>query len=251
MMDLALSKMSGVYTIKTPSGRVYVGSAVSFGRRWSVHKCRMRSGTHDNKKLQSAWNKYGELLSFEPIIVCSKEDVIMYEKIAMKALSPCMNILPVAGSSIGYRHSEETKAKFKDRKKAGPKSPEIMAEQIRKVREAWRIKMSSGSYVHHSTKASKTAEAIAKQVASLAETNRKKRELNGGKVGNSRLGKEVSSESKRKMSESAKAAWAVRIENGTDKLGPSGRKTPQETTEKRLKSYAETVRKRKEAKAAK
>lgn len=109
---------SGVYSITAPSGRQYVGSAVNFVSRWQGHRNRLRRGIHDNAALQAAWNKYGSALRFEKIIICSREQVVMYEQIAIDALNPAMNICRVAGSTLGYKHTDETKSRFGDRKKS-------------------------------------------------------------------------------------------------------------------------------------
>ena len=118
---------SGVYVISTPSGRQYVGSAVNFGSRWSVHRYHLRNGTHHSRKLQAAWNKYGERLQFSKLLICAREHVVMYEQIAIDALRPAMNVAPMAGSSLGYRHTAETKAKFAERRKARKDTPACLA----------------------------------------------------------------------------------------------------------------------------
>lgn len=107
--------ISGVYTITTPSGKVYVGSAVNFSRRWHVHKSRLRRKTHDNAKLQAALDKYGEKLEFKKIIICARDHVVLYEQLAIDAINPELNICRIAGSTLGYRHTEETKEKFGSR----------------------------------------------------------------------------------------------------------------------------------------
>ena len=58
----------------------------------------------------------------------------MYEQIAMNALKPELNVAPVAGSTLGYRHTEETKAKFATRKRRNY-TPEQRAAQAAKVRK--------------------------------------------------------------------------------------------------------------------
>ncbi len=118
---------SGVYVITAPSGRQYVGSAVHFGTRWSVHKHHLRAGTHHSRKLQAAWNKYGDRLQFSKLLVCAREHVVMYEQLAIDALRPALNVAPMAGSSLGYRHTEETKARFDERKKAARNTPACLA----------------------------------------------------------------------------------------------------------------------------
>lgn len=69
---------SGVYFIRhVPTGRVYVGSSVNLKRRFHWHKTALRSGKHNSKPLQNAWNKHGSLeFIFEIVqyIKASKED---------------------------------------------------------------------------------------------------------------------------------------------------------------------------------
>lgn len=118
---------SGVYVITAPSGRQYVGSAVNFKSRWSVHRHHLQAGTHHSRKLQAAWNKYGEQLTFDRLLICAREHVVMYEQLAIDALRPALNVAPMAGSSLGYRHTEETKARFHERKKARTDTPARVA----------------------------------------------------------------------------------------------------------------------------
>lgn len=111
-------KAAGVYTITAPSGRFYVGSAVNFGARWSIHKHHLKNSTHHNRPLQAAWDKYNGDLVFKPILICSPEDTVFYEQKAIDGLNPQMNVCKVAGKTLGYRHTDETKAKFHLRRKA-------------------------------------------------------------------------------------------------------------------------------------
>jgi group I intron endonuclease len=108
---------AGVYTITSPSGGVYVGSAVDFTARWRVHRHHLRCGTHHNIKLQNAAAKYGvDALIFKKLIVCLPDNAVMYEQIAIDALCPRYNIARVAGRTTGYRHTNETKEIFKSRR---------------------------------------------------------------------------------------------------------------------------------------
>lgn len=129
-------KSSGVYTITVPDGRRYVGSAArGFGARWRIHRHHLRRGTHHNPALQAIANKHGvDAMTFRPLIVCSPDSAVFYEQIAMDALCPELNATPMAGSTFGYRHSEETKAKFHLRRKA---------EVTEKGKEARRIGVKS------------------------------------------------------------------------------------------------------------
>lgn len=46
---------------------------------------------------------------------CNVSEVILREQYYIDLLKPEYNILPKAGSTLGYKHTEETKAKFKSR----------------------------------------------------------------------------------------------------------------------------------------
>lgn len=51
----------GIYKIlNTVNGRMYVGSSKNLYNRGSDHLCELRGNRHINKRLQNAYNKYGE-----------------------------------------------------------------------------------------------------------------------------------------------------------------------------------------------
>ena len=63
----------GIYKIECiANNKVYIGQSINIKRRLYDHKTRLRKGTHKNKHLQNAWNKYGEdNFTFETFnIVC-------------------------------------------------------------------------------------------------------------------------------------------------------------------------------------
>jgi len=105
----------GVYLIRnTVNGKVYVGSAQSIKARWYRHLKMLREGTHDNQKLQRAWDKYGEsAFEFEVIAYGLGLDLFWQEQLAINAFDAVRagyNIAPVAGSSMaGRKHSQATK----------------------------------------------------------------------------------------------------------------------------------------------
>lgn len=52
--------MLAVYKIQcTVTGMYYIGSTHFLHTRLGAHRAALRRGTHDNSKLQRAWNKYG------------------------------------------------------------------------------------------------------------------------------------------------------------------------------------------------
>lgn len=114
---------SGVYTItNTVNRKVYVGSAVHFGRRWSQHISMLRSGTHHSRHLQSAFTKHGETaFMFAPILSCAPEHVVMYEQILIDGMRAAdrahgYNAAPTAGSQLGHKHSDAARAKIRSKR---------------------------------------------------------------------------------------------------------------------------------------
>jgi group I intron endonuclease len=106
---------SGVYAITNHvSGHRYIGSAVLLRKRWKEHTRQLSERRHHSVYLQRAWDKYGpDSFDFRPILFCAKEMLIEFEQRAMDVLKPEYNIAPVAGSQLGYRHSDETRAKLR------------------------------------------------------------------------------------------------------------------------------------------
>jgi group I intron endonuclease len=106
--------VSGVYQIRNMvNGRLYVGSAVRIWSRWTIHRRQLNRGTHHSVVLQRAWNKYGEdSFDFSVLEFCDLDRLIEVEQSFIDGLSPDYNIAPSAGSQLGYRHSEESRAKM-------------------------------------------------------------------------------------------------------------------------------------------
>jgi group I intron endonuclease len=67
----------GIYKIiNVVNNKFYVGSAVNFSRRKTRHFSELRTQTHNNSKLQNAWNKYGEA-SFIFVVVEEVHDKLL------------------------------------------------------------------------------------------------------------------------------------------------------------------------------
>ena len=63
----------GIYMILNKiNNKVYIGQSIDIYKRWTGHRKSLRDNIHDNKHLQSSWNKYGED-NFEFIILCECE----------------------------------------------------------------------------------------------------------------------------------------------------------------------------------
>jgi group I intron endonuclease len=108
-----MNNRCGIYKIISPSGKFYIGSAVKVSRRWWNHRYQLKKGVHHNASLQRAANKYGEgALRYEVLFYCDPSDVLMYEQRAIDILEPEYNIVRSAGSPLGFRHTDEAKAKI-------------------------------------------------------------------------------------------------------------------------------------------
>lgn len=130
---------TGIYCIRNKvNTKIYIGSAaVSLRQRFHLHRSKLRLGQHHSHHLQAAWNKYGEE-AFEFFIVeeCSPENCLILEQYYIDYYDTCnpecgYNSAPVAGSTLGFRFSEESKAKVSKsligKTKGVPKTPEHRA----------------------------------------------------------------------------------------------------------------------------
>jgi hypothetical protein len=108
--------LSGIYKIKnTINGKFYIGSSFNVNKRKREHYYKLNNNIHHCKYLQNSWNKYRqENFTFEIIAKCPVEYLIKLEDYFIKQLKPQYNTAPVAGSTLGYKHTEKTKNKLKD-----------------------------------------------------------------------------------------------------------------------------------------
>ena len=105
---------SGIYQIKnTLNNKKYIGSSKNLQKRLYEHKRTLKLGTHHSIKLQRAWNKYGDNnFIFEVLLECDCNDLIKNEQKYFDLYKPEYNILEIASSTIGHKHSMETKVKI-------------------------------------------------------------------------------------------------------------------------------------------
>jgi len=121
MAQIAGSCRSGIYCIRhdVDGGRVYIGSSVSLKARWKSHRTQLRQGKHHAAHLQRAWLKYGEsAFVFEVLeYVPNVAELIIREQSWIDvagAINPLtgFNMCPIAGSSLGAKQTEATRAKI-------------------------------------------------------------------------------------------------------------------------------------------
>jgi len=178
----------GVYKIEL-NDKIYVGSTTqNFKKRWNDHLSTLRRGDHCNKYLQNAYNKHGEeSLKFSILeIINTPEEAIITEQRYIDNLGPEYNICPVAGNTLGRNVTKEIRQKLS---KAGMGN-----------------KNSSG--YHHTEEARRKIGKSSKGRCfgiHLTEEARKARS-------EALTGRHLTSETKKKMSESAKLRWQKRRE---------------------------------------
>jgi len=106
----------GIYEISHPAtGRSYVGSAVNIKKRWKEHRRTLETGKHHSKFMMRTAAKYGiDSLEFKVLLFCSRDNLLMYEQRAIDVIKPEFNSAPIAGSQLGFRMSDESKAKLSE-----------------------------------------------------------------------------------------------------------------------------------------
>lgn len=128
---------AGVYLISNNvNGKCYVGSTIHLDQRRREHFSKLANNKHINAHLQNAYNKYGrEAFDFEVLETIDiddniKDKLLKREQFWIDNLKPEYNILLVAGSNLGYHHTEETKKKISE-STTGVKKSEEHAKHIR------------------------------------------------------------------------------------------------------------------------
>jgi group I intron endonuclease len=121
--------LPGIYTItNTRTGRVYVGqTARTFKIRWENHKSALNLGKHTALRLRRSWLRDGEaafVFAVQEVVLrlpdmsnadyrrllCEREQ---FWTDTLGAYGPSgFNVVPIAGSSLGHKHSDKARAKM-------------------------------------------------------------------------------------------------------------------------------------------
>lgn len=108
---------SGIYIIQNKvNGNIYIGSTSNFSKRKNRHFRYLRTGKHENKHLQHAFNKYGEN-AFDFIIIKRTKELLQEEQKLLNehfGKPTCYNICGTAGSPSvkGRVKTDEWKARI-------------------------------------------------------------------------------------------------------------------------------------------
>ena len=134
-------KIWAVYLIQSllKPQRVYVGSTVNYHSRTRQHKYLLKNGKHSSTQLQNHFNKYGlDDLSFEILESGSYVDIQhllsreqgWYNHFCFNGRDiPYFNINRIAGTTLGYRHTPESKLIISEASKNSIRKP--MSQETR------------------------------------------------------------------------------------------------------------------------
>ena len=149
-----LEQVPGIYAYRFGSDAdiIYIGSAINIAQRFRQHRYRSSIYKGNNSKFYSLVRKYGwdsiEFGIFEKLsdksadIIADKKILLDREQHYLDKLLPSLNINKIAGSILGYKHTEENKLKFsstrigKSYQKTlrGKPRPSVTKETIDKLR---------------------------------------------------------------------------------------------------------------------
>lgn len=107
--------LSGIYVIKSPSGKMYIGSAVNLRKRFNLHKCCLENNKHHNLNLQKSFNRMTTgTFTFKVLeLVGEIEDLETREQFYIDVMNPEFNSQRVATSCTGRIVTDETKDKIR------------------------------------------------------------------------------------------------------------------------------------------
>lgn len=113
-----LRNKSGIYCWNNLSnGKTYVGSAQNLTRRLYNYLSFSYLEIYNSRYICRAILKYGhDNFSFNILTYCDVNELIKWEQYYIDKLKPEYNLLKVAKSSLGFKHSPATILKFKNRK---------------------------------------------------------------------------------------------------------------------------------------
>lgn len=201
----------GIYQIRClVDGKVYVGSAISFNKRWSAHKSLLKRNKHTSHLLQRAWNEYGyknfiwEILEYvynSDVLLMLEDEYIESFKSANRKFG--FNVRPSS-----ERFSEETRQKIRVFQ-LGRKHREESKKKMREAHLGKKLSEKSKQKVSEASLGRKHSEEAKKKIRE-ANTGKKHNEETRQKIREANVGKRQSEETKQRIS----ASYALRKELG-------------------------------------
>ena len=105
---------SGVYLLRNLNNeKIYIGSSIDLRRRFKEYFNVNHLLRNKHLAICAALAKYGySQFSVEILEYCDPSDILKREQYYLDLLKPQYNILKIAGSFVGFKHSTETKNKL-------------------------------------------------------------------------------------------------------------------------------------------
>jgi group I intron endonuclease len=127
----------GIYFIKSPSGKLYVGSSEKIELRQRVHFSHLRKKRHHSLRLSQAWAKYDGVGFTSGILEeCSPELLEAREQFWIDFLKPRYNIRLRADTNKGLRKTKEERAAHSvSVRQYLAANPDLRAAQIARIAE--------------------------------------------------------------------------------------------------------------------
>lgn len=101
----------GIYKIENiTNNECYIGQSINIPRRKYIHFSNLRNNKSPHKKLQKAWNKYGEEnFIFKILLYCDKEYLTYFEQKCVDTFDAKYNsLIECVDSPKGICKSQET-----------------------------------------------------------------------------------------------------------------------------------------------
>ena len=126
----------GIYIIRGPGGKVYIGSARNIRARWQRHRIDLNNGNSRSTHLLRAWQNYGgDKLFFGVIEFVDDADKLLAREqywldwvFKTHPRNQIYNMVEVAGRTTGYKHTAESKARMSAAKQNNPKVKAAIAK---------------------------------------------------------------------------------------------------------------------------
>ena len=240
----AIYHVSGIYCIENMvNGKRYIGSSKSVRKRIIEHLGKLKAGTHKNKHLQSSYNKYGAENWIAYLIEsCAIEDLASIESEWLETLHPFdeggYNLAhDTLAPARGMKRTNEFKARVSERRRGVPISDAqrlaISATMTGRKLDAECYKRGGLSGRGHprsaetiaKMRATRAARTYPRQKWSAERMEKHKLMMNKRppmsedirtKLSETLMGHSVSQETRIKIGEKLRAAWARRKSSSGD-----------------------------------
>jgi group I intron endonuclease len=185
LIPIEHAKASGIYIIRNSvNAKVYVGSTVLLAKRFREHHTALKRNGHHSKLLQRFANKYGiETLSFELLALCTVSELLKVEQQFLDQFQ-CyksalgFNTCLIAGTSLGVKHSEETRQKVRLANLGKKLTPEHRA----KVSAAGRGRKQSAEHIEKRAAAKRGVQINKQGRLNMSKAQKQRHAENGPQV---------------------------------------------------------------------